>query len=63
MKSYPLGRVLIQDALIQQVKIFGIEGLEDAIKRNYTLNPFAQEKILEEYYIMKKNGSFSFCLD
>lgn len=57
-KYYTLARVLIEDALQEQVGHYGIEGLEDAIKRNYKLNPVAQEKILEVYYEMYKEGKF-----
>lgn len=49
-------KVIISNALQTQVSHYGIEGLEDAIKRNYANNIIARDRILEVYYKMYKIG-------
>jgi len=53
-KYVSLAKILIQDALKHQVAYYGVEGLEDAIKRVYKLMPKARDAILAEYYEMYK---------
>ena len=43
-------KILIQDSLRQQTQYFGIEGLEDVIKRNYNCNLKLKRMMLENYY-------------
>jgi len=51
-KYISLAKVLIQDVLREQVKHYGIEGLEDAIKRVYSIMPKTRDGMLAEYYEM-----------
>lgn len=44
-----LVQILIQDSLLKNAKIYGIEGLEQKIKELYTLMPKLQNMMLEEY--------------
>jgi len=44
-----LVQILIQDSLLKNAKIYGIEGLEQKIKELYTLMPKLQSIMLEEY--------------
>lgn len=54
MKTYPLHEILIADSLKEQVKHYGIEGLEDAIKRTGKTMPKLCEMMLKEYNKMYK---------
>jgi len=42
-----LGKILCDDAVIQAVKHYGIEGTEDAIKRAYSQMPIARDSLLK----------------
>ena len=49
-KYIPLAKLIIQDALKEQVKYYGIEALEEAIQRVYCTMPKTRDIILDEYY-------------
>jgi len=51
-KYISLAKVLIQHELKEQIKHYGIEGLEDAIKRVYSAMPKTRDIMLAEYYEM-----------
>jgi hypothetical protein len=48
--------ILIADSLTQQVKHYGIEGLEEAINRVYSHMPECRERTLAVYRKMYRYG-------
>jgi hypothetical protein len=51
-KYYNIAELIVMDSLKEQAKHYGVEGLEDAIKRAYQAMPETRDKILATYYKM-----------
>ena len=56
ISSGELVDILIADSLTQQVKHYGIEGLEEAIKRVYSQMPDCRDRMLAVYRKMYRYG-------
>lgn len=56
MEDFNLAELIIMDSLKRQAEHYGVEGLEEAIKRVYSAMPETRDKILETYYKMYKKS-------
>ncbi len=49
MKNYKISDILCQDAVIQAVKLFGIEATEEKIKKLYSNTPMLRDSLLKAW--------------
>jgi len=57
MKEYSITQLMIQESVQNAIKIYGLEGTDEAIKRVYKFHSKIQELMLNELWTKIKNAA------